>query len=102
MNFIDMFNTLSEAYDEADYNYDFFFAGSKLDEDKFKQKLIMIIKSLKSISAAAAIPDAAEVIVSGLKEGAEVKGVSIFELGDKTFMVKAKKTPGNAQAEENI
>jgi hypothetical protein len=81
---------LREA-DEASFSYTFFYAGSPLDEEKFKQKLILTMKSLKSISNANAIAEAAEVIVSGLKEGAEFKGVSIFELGEKSFMVKAKK-----------
>ncbi len=86
---------LREA-EEATYEYSFFFAGTRLEEEKFKQKLIVTLKALKSISNTAAIPEAVDVIVSGLKEGAEVKGVSIFELGNKTIIVKAKKSSGTA------
>jgi hypothetical protein len=89
---------LREA-DEAIYDYTFLYAGSKLDEEKFKQKLVLVIKELKSIANTASIPEAAEVIVSGLKEGAEMKGISIFELGDKSFIVKAKKGTGTPAAE---
>ena len=101
MNFMEAFMRLTEAGEPA-YDYTFFFAGSPLDEEKFKQKLILIIKSIKSITAMAAIPEAAEVIVSGLKEGAEIKGVSVFELGDKAFMVKAKKNAGSNATDTEV
>jgi hypothetical protein len=81
---------LREA-NEPTYNYTFYYAGTPMDEAKFKQKLIVTMKSLKSISNTASITEAAEVITSGLKEGAEFRGVSIFELGEKSFIVKAKK-----------
>jgi hypothetical protein len=90
---------LREAEEPA-YEYSFFFAGARFEEDKFKQKLIVTLKALKSISTTAAIPEAVDVIVGGLKEGAKVKGVSIFELGDKTVIVKAKKSSGAPAAEE--
>ena len=84
---------------EATYQYSFYFAGTKLDEEKFKQKLILIIKSMKSISTTSAIPEAVDVIVSGLKEGAEFKGVSVFEIGDKSIVVKARKESGSEAPE---
>jgi hypothetical protein len=89
---------LREA-DEATFNYTFYYAGTVLDEEKFKQKLILVIKSLKSISNTASIPEAAEIIVSGLKEGSEFRGLSVFELGGKSFMVKAKKGSASDSAE---
>lgn len=92
---------LREA-NEATYDYTFFYAGSALPEDKFKNKLVLVIKELKSIANTAAIPEAAEVITSGLKEGAEMKGVSVFELGDKTFIVKAKKGSGKEASTEEV
>jgi hypothetical protein len=91
---------LREA-EEATYNYTFFYAGSVVPEDKFKDKLVLVIKELKSIANTAAIPEAAEVITSGLKEGAEMKGVSVFELGDKTFIVKAKKGSSKESSTED-
>ena len=89
---------LREA-EEATFSYAFYFAGSAVDEEKFKQKLILVMKSLKSIANTASIPEAAEVIVSGLKEGAEYRGLSIFELGNKSFKVVAKKGSGSDTAD---
>lgn len=88
---------LREA-EEASFKYTFYYAGTALDEEKFKQKLILVMKALKSISNTASIAEAAEVIVSGLKEGAEFRGISVFEIGEKSFIVKAKK--GNAAKTE--
>jgi hypothetical protein len=87
---------LREA-DEATYDYMYYCAGALVDEEKFKQKLVLTIKSLKSIKTTSAIPEAVEVMVTGLKEGAELKGFSVIEIGDKQFMVKAKKS-SDAQA----
>ena len=86
---------------EATYQYSFYFAGTKLDEEKFKQKLIVTIKAMKSISMTSAIPEAVEVIVNGLKEGAELKGISVFELGDKSVIVKARKDSGSKAPAED-
>ena len=87
---------------EATYDYTFFYAGAVVDEEKFKQKLILAIKSLKSIKSTSAIPEAAEVIVDGLKEGAELKAFAVFELGDKAFMVKARKGSGKEESTEEV
>jgi hypothetical protein len=84
---------------EATYQYSFYFAGTKLDEEKFKQKLIITLKAMKSISTTSAIPEAVEVIVTGLKEGAELKGIAVFELGDKSVIVKARKESGSKASE---
>jgi CRISPR/Cas system endoribonuclease Cas6 (RAMP superfamily) len=90
---------LREASEEATYQYSFYFAGTKLDEEKFKQKLIITLKAMKSISMTSAIPEAVEVIVNGLKEGAELKGISVFELGGKSVIVKARKDSGSNTSE---
>jgi hypothetical protein len=77
--------------DNIEYEYKYFFGGSAFKEDQFKQKLILLLKSMKSISAVQAIPEAVNIIVQGLKEGAELKGFANFELGDNSIVVKAKK-----------
>jgi hypothetical protein len=46
---------------------------------------------MKSISAVSAIPQAVDIIVQGLKEGAEIKGFANFELGRNSVVVKALK-----------
>ena len=87
---------------EATYDYTFFYAGSAVPEEKFRDKLVLVIKSLKSITNTAVIPDVSEIIASGLKEGAEQRGISVFELGDKTFMVKAKKSSGKEESTKEV
>ena len=90
---------LLREVDEPVYEYSFFFAGSRLEEDKFKQKLILTLKGLNYISTLSAVPEAVDVIVSGLKKGAELKGFSMFTMGDKVLTVKAKRA---AAAEQPI
>ena len=85
--------------DEPVYEYTFLMGGSVFTEDVFKQKLTFTLKSLKQLSVATAIPEAAAIITQGLKEGAEVRGYSIFEIGNTSFTVKAKKVTG-AKAQE--
>jgi hypothetical protein len=85
--------------DEPIYEYTFLMNGSIFKEDIFKQKLILTLKSLKQLSVATAIPEAAAIITQGLKEGAEVRGYSVFEIGNTTLTVKAKKVTG-AKAQE--
>lgn len=82
---------LTEAQ-AVQYDYTYIFDGSRYDEEKFKQKLIIKLRSLKSISAAQAIPEAVDIIVYGLKEGAQVRGIANFQLGDSDIIVRAKKT----------
>ena len=65
-----------------------------IEEDIFKQKLILTLKSLKQLSVVTAIPEAAAIITQGLKEGAEVRGYSVFEIGNTTLTVKAQKVTG--------
>lgn len=84
-------DSLADRTDGIEYDYTFLFGGSNLKEDQFKQKLILVLKSMKSISSVAVIPQAVEIIVQGLKEGAELKGFANFELGDNSVIVKAKK-----------
>jgi hypothetical protein len=74
------------------YDYTYIFDGGRYDEEKFKQKLILKLRTLKSISAAQAIPEAVDVIVYGLKEGAQVRGIANFQLGDVDLTIRAKKT----------
>jgi hypothetical protein len=74
------------------YDYTYIFDGARYDEEKFKQKLILKLRTLKSISAAQAIPEAVDVIVYGLKEGAQVRGIANFQLGDVDLIIRAKKT----------
>lgn len=81
------------------FEYTFLMGGSIFKEDVFKQKLILTLKSLKQLSVATAIPEAAAIITQGLKEGAEVRGYSVFEIGNTTFTVKAKKVTGTRAAE---
>ena len=92
----EMWNTLTEdtlatRNDGIEYDYKFLLGGFALKEDQFKEKLILTLKSMKSITAVQAIPQAVEIIVQGLKEGAEIKGFANFELGNKSIVVKAKK-----------
>lgn len=92
----DMWNTLTEdsladRTDGIEYDYQYLLGGSSFKEDQFKQKLILVLKSMKSISTVAAIPQAVDIIVQGLKEGAELKGFANFEIGDNSVIVKAKK-----------
>jgi hypothetical protein len=92
----EMWNTLTEDHladmtDDIEYNYTFLFGGATFKEDQFKQKIILLLKSLKSISAVQAIPQAVDIIVQGLKEGAEIKGFANFELGGTSVVVKALK-----------
>jgi hypothetical protein len=44
-----------------------------------------------------AIPEAVDVIVGGLKKGAELKGFSMFTMGDKVLTVKAKRASAAEQ-----
>ena len=74
------------------YDYIYIFDGSRYDEEKFKQKLILKLRTMKSISAANAIPEAVDVIVYGLKEGSQQRGYAMFQLGDADITVRAKKT----------
>jgi hypothetical protein len=74
------------------YEYTYIFNGSRFDEEDFKQKLILKLRTLKSISAVQAIPEAVDVIVYGLKEGAQVRGIANFQLGDVDLIIRAKKT----------
>lgn len=85
--------------DEPTYEYTFLLNGSIFKEDVFEQKLILTLKSLKQLSVATAIPEAAAIITQGLKEGAEVRGYSVFEIGNTTLTVKAKKVTGVKAAE---
>lgn len=92
----EMWNTLTEdslanRTDGIEYDYQYLLSGSAFKEDQFKQKLILVLKSMKSISTVAAIPQAVDIIVQGLKEGAELKGFANFELGNNSVIVKAKK-----------
>jgi hypothetical protein len=92
----EMWNTLTEdsladRTDGVEYEYKYFLGGSAFKEDQFKQKLILALKAMKSISSVAAIPQAVDIIVQGLKEGAELKGFANFELGDNSVVVKALK-----------
>lgn len=82
---------LANKTDDIEYEYTFLFGGSNLKEDQFKQKIILLLKSMKSISTVAVIPQAVDIIVQGLKEGAEIKGFANFELGDTSIVVKALK-----------
>ena len=85
--------------DEPTYEYTFLVGGSSLKEDVFEQRLVLTLKSLKQISVATAIPEAAAIITQGLKEGAEAKGQSLFEIGNTSFVVRAKKVTGARAAE---
>ena len=92
----EMWNTLTEDHlanktDDIEYNYTFLFGGSIFKEDQFKQKIILLLKSMKSISTVAVIPQAVDIIVQGLKEGAEIKGFANFEIGNTSIVVKTKK-----------
>jgi hypothetical protein len=80
--------------DEPTYEYTFLMNGSIFKEDVFEQKLILTLKSLKQLSVVTAIPEAAAIITQGLKEGAEVRGYSVFEIGNTTLTVKAQKVTG--------
>ncbi len=82
---------------EATYEYSFFFSGSRLEEDKFKQRLILTLKALNLITTLSAIPEAVDVIVGGLKKGAELKGFSMFTMGDKVLTVKATRASAAEQ-----
>jgi hypothetical protein len=83
-------NSLTEA-EQIVYEYTYFYDGARYKEDQFRQKLTLLIKSLKSVSTVAVIPEVVEILVSGLKEGSEVKGYAMFELGDVAIKVMAKK-----------
>lgn len=92
----EMWNTLTEdsladRTDGIEYDYKFLLGGSAFKEDQFKQKIILLLKSMKSISSVAAIPQAVDIIVQGLKEGAELKGFANFEIGNNSVVVKAQK-----------
>lgn len=80
--------------DEPVYEYTFLVGGSNYKEDVFKQKLIYTLKALKQLTVVAAVPEAAAIITQGLKEGAEARGYSVFEIGNTSFTVKAKKVSG--------
>jgi hypothetical protein len=82
---------LADMTDDIEYNYTFLFGGATFKEDQFKQKIILLLKSMKSISSVGAIPQAVDIIVQGLKEGAEIKGFANFELGGTSVVVKALK-----------
>ncbi len=84
---------LADMTDDIEYKYTFLFGGAIFKEDQFKQKIILLLKSMKSISAVQAIPQAVDIIVQGLKEGAEIKGFANFEIGNTSIVVKAKKKP---------
>lgn len=83
-------NNLTEA-EQTVYEYTYFYDGARYKEDQFRQKLTLLLKSLKSISSMAVIPEVVEILVSGLKEGSEVKGYAMFELGNVAIKVIAKR-----------
>lgn len=83
-------NNLTEA-DQVVYEYTYFYDGARYKEEQFRQKLTLLLKSLKSVSSIAVIPEVVEILVSGLKEGSEVKGYAMFELGNVAIKVMAKK-----------
>lgn len=83
-------NNLTEA-EQTVYEYTYFYDGARYKEDQFRQKLTLLIKSLKSVSAVSVIPEVVEILVGGLKEGSEVKGYAMFELGGVAIKVMAKK-----------
>jgi hypothetical protein len=83
-------NNLTEA-EQTVYEYTYFYDGARYEEDQFRQKLTLLIKSLKSVSSMSVIPEVVEILVSGLKEGSEVKGYAMFELGNVAIKVMAKK-----------
>lgn len=84
---------------EPTYEYTFLMGSSIFKEDVFEQKLILTLKSLKLLTVTTAIPEAAAIITQGLKEGAEVRGYSVFEIGNTSFTVRAKKVTGVRAAE---
>lgn len=81
------------------WEYTYIFNSSRFNEEQFKEKIIITLRRLKNISAVQAIPEAAEILVAGLKEGSEIKGYANFELGDTTLTVKAKKVQRPTESE---
>jgi hypothetical protein len=81
----------NDIQDGYNFEYTYMFGGSRFPEEQFKQRLIREIKASKKISTMSAIPEAVEIIVHGLKEGAEVKGIALFEFNNFQIIVRAKK-----------
>jgi hypothetical protein len=77
--------------DNINYEFSYIFNGSKYEEDDFKQKLILVIKSTGSISVYSAIPEVVDLIMQGLKEGSKARGFAYFKLGTASLLVRAKK-----------
>jgi hypothetical protein len=94
-------NNLTEA-EQTVYEYTYFYDGARYEEDQFRQKLTLLIKSLKSVSTISVIPEVVEILVSGLKEGSEVKGYAMFELGDVAIKVMAKRLVKHIDDEDVI
>jgi hypothetical protein len=94
-------DTLLEA-EQIVYEYTYFYDGAHYTEEQLRQKLTLLIKSLKSVSAVAVIPEVVEILVSGLKEGSEVKGYAMFELGGVAIKVMAKKFVKHIDAEDVV
>lgn len=94
-------NTLFEA-EQIVYEYTYYYDGAHYTEEQLKQKLTLLLKSLKSVSTVAVIPEVVEILVSGLKEGSEVKGYAMFELGGVAIKVMSKKLVKHVDAEDVV
>ena len=91
---------IEEEGEQTVYEYTFRFSGAIYPEEQFKQKLILLLKTLKSISTFSAIPEVADILTAGLKEGSHIRGYASFTLGDTMLLVRSKRLVKHDDDEE--